>query len=70
MEQTLSSISPMELYGRLGTASAPTVVVPIVQMGFVVTVVLGIVVMKEPLSRRRAVGLAAAAGTILLFAAS
>ncbi|HEX8809151.1 MAG TPA: rhodanese-like domain-containing protein, partial [Xanthobacteraceae bacterium] len=26
MEQTLSSISPMELYGRLGTAAAPTVV--------------------------------------------
>ena len=26
MEQTLSSISPTELYGRLGTASAPTVV--------------------------------------------
>ena len=26
MEQTLSSISPMELYGRLGTATAPTVV--------------------------------------------
>src|SRR5215472_13298645 len=26
MEQTLSSISPAELYGRLGTASAPTVV--------------------------------------------
>src|SRR5262252_1962675 len=26
MEQTLSSISPMELYGRLGTASAPTVI--------------------------------------------
>ncbi len=47
-----------------------TVVVPIVQMGFVVTAVLGIVVMKEPFSRRRAVGLAAAAGTILLFAAS
>src|SRR2546430_11607328 len=26
MEQTLSSISPAELYGRLGTAGAPTVV--------------------------------------------
>src|ERR1700747_2414509 len=26
MEQTLSSIPPTELYGRLGTASAPTVV--------------------------------------------
>lgn len=45
-----------------------SVVVPIAQMGFVVTAVLGIFVMKEPFSRRTAVGLAAAAGAIVSLA--
>lgn len=45
-----------------------SVVVPIAQMGFVVTAILGILVMKEPFSRRTALGLAAAAGAILLLA--
>jgi len=45
-----------------------SVVVPIAQMGFVVTAVLGILVMKEPFSRRTTIGLVAAAGAILFLA--
>jgi len=45
-----------------------SVVVPIAQMGFVVTAILGILVMREPFSRRTALGLAAAAGAIVLLA--
>jgi len=45
-----------------------SVVVPIAQMGFVVTAILGILVMREPFSRRTALGLAAAAGAILSLA--
>jgi uncharacterized membrane protein len=45
-----------------------SVVVPIAQMGFVVTAVLGVVVLREPFGRRTAVGLAAAAGAIALLA--
>lgn len=47
-----------------------SVVVPIAQMGFVVTAVLGVLLMQEPFSRRTALGLTAAAGAILLLAAS
>ncbi len=45
-----------------------SVVVPIAQMGFVVTASLGVLVMKEPFNRRTALGLAAAAIAILLLA--
>ena len=45
-----------------------SVVVPIAQLSFVVTAVLGIVVMTEPFSARTALGLRAAAGAIALLA--
>ncbi len=45
-----------------------SVVVPIAQMGFVVTASLGVLVMKEPFNRRTALGLASAAVAILLLA--
>ncbi len=45
-----------------------SVVVPIAQMGFVVTAVLGTLVLKEPFTRRRALGLAAALAAILFLA--
>ena len=61
----LAFIGLVEALAR-GQAS---VVVPIAQMGFVVTAILGILLMREPLSGRTALGLAAAAGTILFLAA-
>jgi len=45
-----------------------SVVVPIAQMGFVVTAVLGVLLIQEPFSRRTALGLTAAAGAILFLA--
>jgi transporter family protein len=46
------------LYGHtLGPAS---VLVPITQMGFVVTAALGVVLLGEPVTARKMVGLAAA----------
>ncbi len=61
---SLAFIGLMEALAR-GQAS---VVVPIAQMGFVVTAVLGILLMQEPFSRRTALGLTAAAGAILFLA--
>ncbi len=51
----------------LGQAS---VMVPIAQMGFIVTALLGIVVLRERLTVRKAVGLAAALGALAFLAAN
>jgi drug/metabolite transporter (DMT)-like permease len=54
------------LYGlTLGPAS---VLVPITQMGFVVTAALGIALLGEPLTVRKTVGLVAAVGTLAALA--
>ena len=45
-----------------------SVVVPITQMGFVVTALLGIATLGEPLTARKTLGLAAAGGAIALLA--
>jgi drug/metabolite transporter (DMT)-like permease len=45
-----------------------SVVVPITQMGFVVTAVLGTLVLKEPFTSRKGLGLAAALAAILFLA--
>jgi drug/metabolite transporter (DMT)-like permease len=45
-----------------------SVVVPITQMGFVVTAALGVLVLGEPFTLHKAAGLAAAVGAILLLA--
>jgi uncharacterized membrane protein len=48
-----------------GVALGPaSVLVPIAQMGFVVTAALGILVLREPVTARKAVGLAAALGAL------
>jgi uncharacterized membrane protein len=47
-----------------------SVLVPIAQMGFIVAAVLGIVVLREPVSLRKALGLAAAAAALAVLAAS
>ena len=60
----LAFIFLMESLAR-GQAS---VTVPIAQMGFVVTAVLGTLVLKEPFTRRKGLGLAAALAAILLLA--
>ena len=49
----------------LGPAS---VLVPIAQMGFVVSAALGILVLREPLTARKAAGLAAAIATLAVMA--
>jgi uncharacterized membrane protein len=49
----------------LGPAS---VLVPIAQMGFVVSAALGILVLREPLTARKAAGLAAALATLAVMA--
>jgi uncharacterized membrane protein len=49
----------------LGPAS---VLVPIAQMGFVVTAALGILVLREPLTARKTAGLAAALATLAVMA--
>lgn len=51
----------------LGQAS---VMVPIAQMGFIVTALLGIVVLRESPTMRKAIGLASALGALTLLAAS
>jgi drug/metabolite transporter (DMT)-like permease len=51
----------------LGQAS---VMVPIAQMGFIVTALLGIVVLRERFTTRKAVGLACALGALAFLAAS
>jgi transporter family protein len=50
-----------------GQASA---LVPITQMGFVVAALLGIVVLREPVSLRKGVGLAAAVAALVVLAGS
>jgi uncharacterized membrane protein len=47
-----------------------SVLVPIAQMGFIVTAGLGVVMLREPFTLRKMIGLAAAAGALGLFAAS
>ncbi len=42
--------------------------VPIAQMGFVVTAALGILVLREPLTARKAAGLAAALAALAVLA--
>lgn len=49
----------------LGQAS---VLVPITQMGFVIAALLGIVVLREPMSARKAIGLACAIGALAILA--
>ena len=51
----------------IGQAS---VLVPIAQMGFIVAAVLGIVVLREPVTTRKATGLAAALAALAILAAS
>jgi drug/metabolite transporter (DMT)-like permease len=52
-----------------GVALGPaSVLVPIAQMGFVVTAALGILVLREPMTSRKAVGLAAALGALAALA--
>jgi drug/metabolite transporter (DMT)-like permease len=54
-----------------GVARGPaSVLVPIAQMGFVVTAALGIVVLREPMTPRKAAGLAAALGALAALAAT
>jgi drug/metabolite transporter (DMT)-like permease len=52
-----------------GVAQGPaSVLIPIAQMGFVVTAALGIVVLHEPLTARKGVGLAAAVTALAVLA--
>jgi drug/metabolite transporter (DMT)-like permease len=52
-----------------GVAQGPaSVLIPIAQMGFVVTAALGIVVLREPLTVRKGVGLAAAVAALAALA--
>jgi len=52
-----------------GLAAGPaSVLVPITQMGFVVTAVLGVVALREPMTARKAAGLAAALLALALLA--
>jgi drug/metabolite transporter (DMT)-like permease len=46
------------------TRGPASVLVPITQMGFVVTAALGIVVLREPLTMRKTIGLATAIGAL------
>jgi drug/metabolite transporter (DMT)-like permease len=47
-----------------------SVLVPIAQMGFIVTATFGVVFLKEPFNLRKAIGLAAAFGALAVLAAS
>ena len=47
-----------------------SVLVPVAQMGFVITAIAGIVVLGEPTSARRLAGLAAAIGALMCLALS
>ncbi len=52
-----------------GVAQGPaSVLVPIAQMGFVVTAALGILVLREPMTARKAAGLGAALGALAALA--
>jgi drug/metabolite transporter (DMT)-like permease len=50
------------------TAGPASVLVPIAQMGFVVTAVLGIAVLREPVTVRKSAGLVAALGALAVLA--
>ena len=54
------------LYGL--TRGPASVLVPITQMGFVVTAALGVAVLGEPMTRRKIAGLAAAVGALAVLA--
>ena len=47
-----------------------SILVPIAQMGFIIAALLGIVVLREPLTLRKAIGLAAALAALAALAAS
>jgi uncharacterized membrane protein len=51
-------------------AGQASVLVPIAQMGFIVAALLGILVLREPITLRKAVGLACALGALAVLAAS
>lgn len=51
-------------------AGQASVLVPIAQMGFIVAALLGILVLREPVTLRKAVGLASAFGALAVLAAS
>jgi drug/metabolite transporter (DMT)-like permease len=54
-----------------GLAAGPaSVLVPVAQLGFVVTALLGVVLLGESLTRRKQTGLAAAAAALVLLAVS
>jgi hypothetical protein len=53
----------------LGTAVA-SVLVPIAQMGFVVTAFVGFAVFREPMTPRKGLGRAAAVGALIALALS
>ena len=55
---------------RGSTVADASVVVPIAQMGLVVSAVLGIVVLRETLTARKAAGLVAAVAALGLLAAN
>jgi uncharacterized membrane protein len=57
------------LFMLRGVAQGPaSVLIPIAQMGFVVTAALGIIVLREPLTVRKGVGLAAAVAALAVLA--
>jgi uncharacterized membrane protein len=51
-------------------AGQASVLVPIAQMGFIVAALLGILVLREPVTLRKAIGLACALGALAVLAAS
>ena len=59
--QAIGFAAVMEGLSR-GEAS---ILVPIIQMSFVVTAIIGLVVLKEKVTQRKVVGLAAAAGAVI-----
>jgi uncharacterized membrane protein len=52
------------------SAGQASVLVPIAQMGFIVAALLGILVLREPVTLRKAVGLACALGALAVLAAN
>ena len=53
-----------------GLVQMPRVLVPIAQMGFVFTALLGFALYREPMTVRKGIGLAAALAALAAFAAS
>jgi uncharacterized membrane protein len=54
-----------------GLAAGPaSVLVPVAQLGFVITALLGVALLGESLTRRKQIGLGAAAGALVLLALS